>query len=67
MSYINVVTVSEDAKEQLGLENVMGDLHGTTGAASFRDGEEMIAVQDLIRRLNELQNGELLIIEVDKF
>ena len=67
MSYINMAKLSEDSIVQLGLSEIMGDMSSTPDYESTRDGEEFQFVISLLRALEKLDNGELLIIEVDRF
>lgn len=74
MSYINVVTLSKDSVEQLGLKGMVDSsecdsiyIADLADSSSYRDGEELAAAADLLARLRELDNGELLVVAVDYF
>lgn len=67
MSYLNLAKLTEDSVTQLGLTEVMSDLTNDPSFESTRDGEEFEFVVSFLRALEKLDNGELLIISVDRF
>lgn len=62
-----MVRLTEDSVEQLDLAGVLGEFSDDPSYESTRDGEEFEFVISLLRALDKLKNGELLIIEVDRF
>lgn len=64
MSYINVYEISvEDISAGLALE----ELDANDADHTLTDGEELAAAATIIRALNELDNGEALVITRDIF
>lgn len=70
MSYIDMSILTEEQSKELGLrkEGEYRVRHEDfTGHRSFTDGEELMAATNLMNLLEQLENGEVIVVSVDYF
>lgn len=68
MSYTNLHRVTVDRIEIGGVEQeVLEGLHDGNEVSSFREGEELSMAARILRLVDDLDNGEALVITVDIF
>lgn len=79
VSKIHMATLSEDTVEQLGLQAMVDQEYAENtenpvfigadfdSSDTCRDGEELDAAISLLKRMHQLDNGQMLVVCVDRF